>query len=79
MRLYQVCKCFFVFLFLYSYHSLLGQDIKWDAGGNAFFQIQNGHILKVNLPSQNSEVFVSSMYLTPNGQNALSVRDFTFS
>lgn len=58
---------------------LIAQEIKWDSSGSAFFQIQNGQILKVNLPSQQTETFVSTADLTPSGKNPIQVRDFTFS
>ena len=80
MRLNHLFKgVFLLFIFVFTSTSLLAQDIKWDQSGNAFYQIQGGQIVKVNLPDQNSEVFISSAALTPKGQKPLQVRDFTFS
>lgn len=80
MRLNHLFKgVFLLFIFAFTSTSLAAQEIKWDQSGSAFYQIQGGQIVKVNLPDQNSEVFVSSAELTPKGQNPLQVRDFTFS
>ena len=80
MRLNHLFKgVFLLFIFVFTATSLLAQEIKWDQSGNAFYQIQGGQIVKVNLPDQNSEVFISSAALTPKGQKPLQVRDFTFS
>ena len=80
MRLNHLFKgVFLLFIFVFTSTSLLAQEIKWDQSGNAFYQIQGGQIVKVNLPDQNSEVFISSAALTPKGQKPLQVRDFTFS
>lgn len=80
MRVFQLFKgAFLLILLSLSFGSISAQDIKWDLSGSAFFQIQNGQILKVNLPSQQSEVFVSTANLTPKGKSPLQVRDFTFS
>ena len=80
MRVFQLFKgAFLLILLSLSFGSISAQDIKWDLSGSAFFQIQNGQILKVNLPSQQIEVFVSSADLTPSGKSPLQVRDFIFS
>lgn len=80
MRVFQLIKgAFLLILLSLTIGSISAQDFKWDSSGSAFFQIQNGQILKVNLPSQQTEVFVSTSELTPSGKNPLNVRDFTFS
>lgn len=80
MRVFQLFKgAVLLILLSLTIGSISAQDIKWDSSGNAFFQIQNGQILKVNLPSQQTEVFVSAADLTPSGKSPLQVRDFTFS
>ena len=80
MRVFQLIKgAFLLILLSLTFGSISAQDIKWDSSGSAFFQIQGGQIVKVNLPDQNSEVFISSAALTPKGQKPLQVRDFTFS
>lgn len=80
MRVFQLFKgAFLLILLSLSIGSISAQDIKWDSSGSAFFQIQNGQILKVNLPSQQTETFVSTADLTPSGKNPIQVRDFTFS
>lgn len=80
MRLNHLFKgVFLLFILAFTSTSLAAQEIKWDQSGSAFYQIQGGQLVKVNLPDQNSEVFVSSAELKPKGQNPLQVRDFTFS
>ena len=66
-------------LFLSTVNSLKAQEIKWDESGFAFYQVQGGQIVKVNLPSQEAETIVSLSDLTPTGKNPLQVRDFSFS
>jgi dipeptidyl-peptidase 4 len=66
-------------LFVVFSHLLIAQEIKWSAEGNAFYQIQSGQLIKVNLPSQIAEVLVSTSDLTPKGKNPIQIRDFTFS
>lgn len=80
MRLSTLFKGVILLLFLVCAKSpVVAQEIKWDLNGDSFYQIQEGQILKINLPDQSPEVFISKADLTPNGGTALQVRDFTFS
>ncbi|AMQ57118.1 S9 family peptidase [Algoriphagus sanaruensis] len=80
MRLSTLFKGVILLLFLVCAKSpVIAQEIKWDLNGDSFYQIQEGQILKINLPDQSPEVFISKADLTPNAGTALQVRDFTFS
>lgn len=80
MRLSTLFKGVSILLFLvFTKSPVIAQEIKWDLNGDSFHQIQEGQILKINLPDQSPEVFISKSDLTPNGGTALQVRDFTFS
>ena len=53
--------------------------LKWTAGGNAFYRVSSGNIVRVDLTGMET-VVVPSDLLIPAGQGrALSVRNFSFS
>ena len=38
---------------------------KWTNDGNAYYQVEKGEIVKIELPSQNKTVFITKNQLTP--------------
>lgn len=57
----------------------IAQNIHWGPDGNSFFQLEENQLVRYTLPSQEREIILGEKDLTPAGQNALQVRDFTFS
>jgi dipeptidyl-peptidase-4 len=54
--------------------------LKWTRDGNAYYKVESGGIVRVDLPDNKETVIVSKDLLTPPGQNkALGVRNFAFS
>jgi dipeptidyl-peptidase 4 len=66
-------------IFLFSIISVLlnAQPIKWAQDGNSYFQIENGEVIQIMLPSNDRKTFLSKSDLTPQGGNTLPVRSFS--
>lgn len=45
---------------------------KWTADGNAYYQVEKGEIVKIELPSQNKTVFISKKQLKENPKDTAS-------
>jgi dipeptidyl-peptidase-4 len=55
-------------------------QLKWTGDGNAYYKVEGGGIVRVDLPDSKETVIVSKEMLTPTGQSkALGVRNFAFS
>src|SRR6202008_4979438 len=52
---------------------------KWTNDGNAYYQVEKGEIVKIELPSQNKTTFISKEKLTPAGGKAIVPRSFQLS
>jgi dipeptidyl-peptidase-4 len=53
---------------------------KWTADGNAYYQVEKGEIVKIELPSQNKTVFIAQKQLTPkDSTKAIAPRSFQLS
>ena len=53
---------------------------KWTNDGNAYYQVEKGEIVKIELPSQNKTVFITKNQLTPkDSSNAIVPRSFQLS
>src|SRR5437773_10455210 len=52
---------------------------KWTNDGNAYYQVERGEIVKIELPSQNKTTFISKEKLTPQGSKAIVPRSFQLS
>ena len=52
---------------------------KWTNDGNAYYQVERGEIVKIELPSQNKTTFISKEKLTPQGGKAIAPRSFQLS
>jgi dipeptidyl-peptidase-4 len=53
---------------------------KWTKDGNGYFAVENGEIIKYELPAFSRTVIASKEKLTPNGASApISIRNFFFS
>ena len=73
-------KLFFLFLFLSNTIFAQKSGVNWTPDGNAYYQIDNGEISRIELPSQTKTVLVSKQQLTPSGASVpLEVRNFEFS
>lgn len=67
----------FLTCFCQKIHS---QGIQWSADGNAYFNIEDGSIIKYTLPERTKSTLVSTEMLKPKGQkDALEPYSFTFS
>ena len=55
-------------------------SVKWDKGGDSYTGIENGAIVKVELPSFKKTILVNASQLTPEGKNKpLAFTEFTLS
>lgn len=52
---------------------------KWTSDGNAFYQVENGEVVKTELPSLQKTVLISKSKLTPAGGKAIMPRSFQLS
>ena len=52
---------------------------KWTNDMNAYYHVEKGEIVKIELPSQNKTVFISKEKLTPAGGKAIVPRSFQLS
>ena len=52
---------------------------KWTNDGSAYYQVEKGEIVKIELPSQNKTVFIGKDKLTPAGGKAIVPRSFQLS
>lgn len=70
-------------LFLCFYTSVLfaqpNKGINWAADGNGYYQIYNGNITLVSLPSNERKTVVNSTLLRPQGAPPLEVKSFQLS
>ncbi len=67
-------------LIVSSIHLSQAQDIVWAPDGNAYYQAEEGNIVKYVLPQQTSTVLVAKEKLIPAGASKpLAIRSFTVS
>ncbi len=67
-------------VFLSCAGMLCAQGLRWTKDGNGFFTIENGEIVRNELPSFRKNIMIPKHLLKPQGKaNALEVRDFSFS
>jgi len=52
---------------------------KWTNDGNAYYQVEKGEIVKIELPSQNKTTFISKQKLTAPGDKTIVPRSFQLS
>ncbi|HKC37240.1 MAG TPA: hypothetical protein VKB95_14290, partial [Chitinophagaceae bacterium] len=52
---------------------------KWTNDGNAYYQVERGEVVKIELPSQNKITFISKQQLTPQGGKAIIPGGFQLS
>lgn len=52
---------------------------KWTPEGNAYYQVDKGEIVKIELPSQNKTTFISKQQLTPKEKPAIVPASFQLS
>ena len=52
---------------------------KWTADGNAYYSVEKGEVMKVELPSQNKSVFISKQQLTTKEGKTIAPRSFQLS
>ena len=52
---------------------------KWTTDGNAYYQVEKGEILKIELPSQNKTTFISKKQLTTPDGKTIVTRSFQLS
>lgn len=52
---------------------------KWTNDGNAYYQVEKGEIVKIELPSQNKTTFISKQKLTVPGGKVIVPRSFQLS
>src|SRR4029079_7530580 len=52
---------------------------KWTNDGNAYYQVEKGEILKIELPSQNKTTFISKKQLTAADGKTIAPRSFQLS
>ena len=52
---------------------------KWTLDGNAYYQVEKGEIVKIELPSQNKSVFISKKQLITKGGDTIVPRSFQLS
>lgn len=55
------------------------QDIKWATDGASFYQAEAEGIVQLNMPDNAETLVIPSEWMTPAGEKALQVRDFSFS
>src|SRR5215212_4456985 len=67
----------FVFIFLIAQPGV--PFTKWTGDGNAYYQVDKGEIVKIELPSQNKTTFISKQQLTPQGGKQIVPRSFQLS
>ena len=73
-------KLFLLFLLLSNTIFAQKSGVNWTPDGNAYYQIDNGEISRIELPSQTKTVLISKQQLTPSGASVpLEVRSFEFS
>ena len=71
-----------IYLILFTSNVLFAQrgGVNWTPDGNAYYQIDNGEIAKIELPALTKTVLITKQQLTPAGQTApIEVRSFEFS
>src|SRR5215212_3298998 len=52
---------------------------KWTNDGNAYYQVEKGEIVKIELPLQNKTTFITKEQLTPKGGKTIVPRNFQLS
>src|ERR1700748_3227401 len=52
---------------------------KWTSDGNAYYQVEKGEILKIELPSQKKDTFISKKQLTTHDGKTVVPRSFQLS
>lgn len=71
------CICFFIYFICDVTHA---QDIIWSAGRNAYYQEEEGSIVKYTLPQQKRSILVSKEKLIPAGlSKPVTIRSFSVS
>ncbi|KPQ13665.1 MAG: dipeptidyl-peptidase 4 [Algoriphagus marincola HL-49] len=67
----------FVLLILLT-GSLKAKELKWSSSGESIYQIKANGITEYSISDQSETVVVPNEWLTPNGEEPLSIRDFSF-
>ena len=67
----------FVFVVLFAQPGV--PFTKWTNDGNAYYQVEKGEIIKIELPSQNKTPFIKKEQLTPKDSKAIVPRSFQLS
>ena len=67
----------FVFVMLFAQPGV--PFTKWTNDGNAYYQVEKGEIMKIELPSQNKTPFIKKEQLTPKDSKAIVPRSFQLS
>src|SRR6266496_3149980 len=52
---------------------------KWTNDGNAYYQVEKGEIMKIELPSQKKDTFITKRQLTPQGDKTIVPVSFQLS
>ncbi len=77
MRKYIFTSVAALFVLCLSAHA---QGMRWTRDGNGFFTIENGEVMRTELPSLTKTKVLDKELLKPkDSAKALPVRDFTFS
>ncbi len=70
----------FVLVCIGTYAQPGADALKWNKDGNSFYKVDNGEIIRVDLPGNKETVVVGAALLTPAGQSKpLDVENFSFS
>jgi dipeptidyl-peptidase-4 len=67
----------FIFLIVFAQPGV--PVTKWTPDGNAYYQVEKGEIVKIELPSQNKTTVISKQQLTPKDGKAIAPRSFQLS
>ncbi|MCR9084643.1 MAG: DPP IV N-terminal domain-containing protein, partial [Cyclobacteriaceae bacterium] len=67
----------FVLLILLT-GGLKAQELKWSTSGESIYQIKANGITEYSISDQSETVVVPNEWLTPNGEEPLRIRDFSF-
>ena len=76
-RIVLVTVIQFVFIIVFAQPGV--PFTKWTNDGNAYYQVEKGEIVKIELPSQNKTTFISKEKLTPKDAKAIVPRSFQLS
>lgn len=79
MRKFNTTFSRFVFaLLILLTGGLKAQELKWTTSGESIYQIKANGITEYSISDQSETVVVPNEWLTPNGEEPLSIRDFSF-